>query len=90
MAVTRQCNVVIATATADTIPGPLNIMNVKVAAGANAGTLSLAVNGNTIYSQTVAANSSPQSDYCEINVTQNQTVTVTTSATGITAYLYLE
>lgn len=90
MAVTRQCNVCISTATGDTFLGPLNVVNIKVASGANAGTVSLSVNGNTIYSQAVAANASPQSDYCEIKVTQGQTLTVTTTATGITTYIYLE
>jgi hypothetical protein len=91
MAVTRNENVILATADADLIAGPLNICGVKVVGGASGATVNLksdqVTGGTVLYSSTVGNNAEK---YEEVYFRARGGLYVNISAGGGTVYLYLK
>jgi len=90
MAVTRAGSVVLATADADSITGPLRICGVKLVGGAGGATVNLkdgGTSGTVLYSSTVG-NSSEKFE--EVDIRAPSSVYVNISAGGGTIYLYLK
>lgn len=91
MAVTRNENLILSTADADLIAGPLNVCGVKVVGGASGATVNLksdqVTGGLVLYSSTVG-NSSEKFEQVEFRARGG--IYVNISAGGGTVYLYLK
>jgi hypothetical protein len=92
MAVTRAQTVIKATADADVITGPIDIIAIRVAAGGSGITVNLkdggVTGGNIVWTQILAANG-VQTDYLEKLRIDANGLYVNISAGGGTVYLYV-
>jgi hypothetical protein len=91
MAVTRNETVILSTADADTIAGPLNVVGVKVVGGSSGATVNLkaeAVTGGVVlYSSTVGNN---VEKFEQVTFRARGGLYVNISAGGGTVYIYLK